>query len=208
MEISIIGFGELGIQVLSFLKSKVIKKFIYFDDLSNEKGVENSLPFSNYTNEAFKNSFFYVSLGYKHLEKKCMILNELKSLGRNTPAFIHPTSFINESAIIQLGVFIFPLCNIDKSVIIHQGTLLNNNVVVSHDTVIGKCCYLSPGVIVSGNVQIGDYTFIGAGSVISNNITIGKNVKIGIGTVVTKDIPDNASVIGNPMKFVTQLQLK
>ena len=57
-------------------------------------------------------------------------------------------------------------------------------------------------MVVCGHVSIGDYTFIGAGTTISNHVTIGKNVIIGIGTVVTKDVPDNVSVIGNPMRII------
>ena len=46
---------------------------------------------------------------------------------------------------------------------------------------------------------IGDNVFIGTGAKIIGNITIGNNVLIGANAVVTKDVPDNCTVIGNPM---------
>ena len=62
--------------------------------------------------------------------------------------------------------------------------------------------YLSPGVVLSGNVSVGADTFIGSGVIVSNGISIGSNSVIGIGSVITQDVPDNSTVIGNPMKFL------
>lgn len=50
-----------------------------------------------------------------------------------------------------------------------------------------------------GKPTIGNNVVIGSGAVIVGNISIGNNVKIGANSVVTKDVPDNATVIGNPM---------
>ena len=206
-EISIIGFGELGKQFYSFLKEENIV-FNIFDDLyqSNDKNVKTNL-FKQFIMS--KSNNFYVALGYKHLEIKNVILDNLDQLKKKTPSFIHETSFINKTSVINNAVFIYPMCNIDKNVFIDKGSLINNSVTISHDSKIGKCCYISPGVIISGNVSIDDYTFIGTGTIISNGVKIGKNVIVGVGTVITKDIPDDNYVIGNPMKFLKQpLNLK
>lgn len=34
------------------------------------------------------------------------------------------------------------------------------------------------------------------------NVIIGNNVVVGAGTVVTKSIPDNCTVVGNPMRII------
>jgi UDP-2-acetamido-3-amino-2,3-dideoxy-glucuronate N-acetyltransferase len=39
---------------------------------------------------------------------------------------------------------------------------------------------------------------IGMGALIIGGITIGKNAKIGMGAIVIHDVPDNATVVGNP----------
>ena len=202
MKVSIIGFGELGKQFLNYLKYESYSDFLFFDDNLNANSELNVVRFEEYKKDDYHETLFFVSLGYKHLLRKHQILLELKDLNRKIPAYVHKSCFVSHSAIIEDGVFMYPMCNVDKNVTLKSGTLLNNSVVISHDTVIGNCCYLSPGVVVCGDVIIGDYTFIGAGSIISNHVTIGKNVIIGIGTVVTKDIPDNVSVIGNPMRII------
>lgn len=49
---------------------------------------------------------------------------------------------------------------------------------------------------------IGNNVFVGAGAIIVGGVHIGNNVKIGAGAVVTKDVPDNCTVIGNPMQII------
>jgi sugar O-acyltransferase (sialic acid O-acetyltransferase NeuD family) len=206
-EKSIIGFGELGSQILGFIKQEN-DLINLFDDFTENNVLYKKYSFDSYLNELFKDNKFYVTIGYNYLKLKLDILNSLQGLNRACPSFIHSTSFINDSALIEEASYIYPMCNVDKNVIIKKGVILNNGVIISHDSQINECCYISPGVIISGNVEVKKCTFIGSGTIVSNGIKIGENVKIGIGSVITKDVPDNSSVIGNPMRFlVTNLNL-
>lgn len=208
MQIAFIGYGELGRQIHAFIQQSYSpEETIFFDDLLYEQKLANSFPFDLYEHELYKNHLFIIGLGYKQLLAKQQTILRLDELGRTIYSFIHPTCYVNSSAIIEKGVVAYPMCNIDKEVKVGKGVLLNNSVTISHNTVIGNCCYLSPGVVLSGNVKMGEKTFIGAGAVVANDIRIGKNVIIGIGTVVTQDVADNSCVIGNPMKFVNSLHL-
>ena len=208
MKIAFIGYGDLGRQVHALLlQTGSITEAIFFDDNLSPQKHENVFPFETYQDELYKNYSFIVSLGYKQLPAKKRIVQKLEDLGRSLYSFIHPSCFVNPSAMIEKGVIAYPMCNIDKEVKIGKGVILNNSVTVSHNTVIGDCCYLSPGVILSGNVTSGEYTFFGTGAIVANNISIGKNAVIGIGTVVTQDVADNSSVIGNPMRVVNSLHL-
>ncbi|MGZ8559881.1 MAG: acetyltransferase [Chitinophagaceae bacterium] len=208
MQIAFIGYGELGRQIHAFIRQLYSPaETIFFDDVLHAQKQADSLPFDSYEQELYKNHLFIIGLGYKHLLAKQRAILRLDELGRTIYSFIHPTCFVNSSAIIENGVIAYPMCNIDKEVKIGKGVLLNNSVTISHNTVIGNCCYLSPGVVLSGNVDIGEKTFIGAGAIVANDISIGKNVIIGIGTVVTQHVADDSCVIGNPMKFVNSLHL-
>lgn len=53
------------------------------------------------------------------------------------------------------------------------------------------------------NPIIGDNVDIYANAVIFGGIHIGNNVKIGAGAVVNKDVPDNCTVVGNPMRIIS-----
>lgn len=49
---------------------------------------------------------------------------------------------------------------------------------------------------------LGDNVDIYANAVIFGGIKIGSNVKIGAGSIVNKDVPDNCTVVGNPMRII------
>lgn len=84
--------------------------------------------------------------------------------------------------------------------IIGKGTKIDNLVHVAHNVKIGKNCRIICLVGIGGSVEIGDGSFVGISANIKNQKKIGKNVIVGMGAVVTKDVPDNATVIGNPAR--------
>ena len=48
----------------------------------------------------------------------------------------------------------------------------------------------------------GDNVSVFANAVVIGNVKIGNNVKIAAGSVCYKDVPDNCTVVGNPMKII------
>lgn len=79
-------------------------------------------------------------------------------------------------------------------------------IVVNPTAVIGNNCNLSQFTTIGSNhghaAVIGDNTYIGPNVCIVENVTIGNNVTIGAGSIVTKDIPDNATAVGNYAKVI------
>jgi sugar O-acyltransferase (sialic acid O-acetyltransferase NeuD family) len=203
MKLAMVGFGELGRQILALLSAEQDPDQIcYFDDLEVRQGSEQAFPFSAYSDDRFRPFDFYVCLGYKHLLAKAHIIDQLLALRRRLPSYVALSTYVSPSATVGQGTIVYPMCNVDKAVRIGNGVLVNNSVTISHDSAIGDCCYLSPGATIAGFVDIGKCTFVGAGAIVANNVTIGSNAVIGIGTVVTRDVPSGASVIGNPMKIL------
>ena len=76
---------------------------------------------------------------------------------------------------------------------------------VAHECIVGDHVTFAPRVSCNGNVQIGDRAYIGTGAVIRQGtpgkpLRIGADAVIGMGAVVTKDVPDGATVVGNPAR--------
>lgn len=79
-------------------------------------------------------------------------------------------------------------------------------IVVNPTTIIGNNCNLGQFTTIGSNygkaAEIGDGTYIGPNVCIVEHVKIGSNVTIGAGSVVTKDIPDNATAVGNYAKVI------
>ena len=79
-------------------------------------------------------------------------------------------------------------------------------IIVNPTTIIGNNCNLSQFTTIGSNEKhaaiIGDNVYIGPNVCIVENVIIGSNVTIGAGSVVTKDIPDNATAVGNYAKVI------
>ena len=83
----------------------------------------------------------------------------------------------------------------ERPLIVNVTTVLGNNVNLSQFTTIGA----------NGGRQaavIGDNVYIGPNVCIIDHVKIGDNATIGAGSVVTKDIPDNATAVGNYAKVI------
>ena len=79
-------------------------------------------------------------------------------------------------------------------------------IVINSTAVIGNNCNLSQFTTIGSNGNqaaiIGDNVYIGPNVCIVEDVKIGNNVTIGAGSVVTKDIPDNATAVGNYEKVI------
>ncbi len=79
-------------------------------------------------------------------------------------------------------------------------------VVINPTARIGNNCNISQFDTIGSNngkaAIIGDNVYIGPNVCIVENVKIGNNVTIGAGSVVTKDIPDNATAVGNYAKVI------
>ena len=98
------------------------------------------------------------------------------------------------------GVMVAANATLNPLVELGTGVICNTSSSIDHECKIGDFTHIAPGAVLCGNVLVGKGTFVGANSVVRQGIKIGNNVTIGAGTVVVKDIPDGATVVGNPAK--------
>ncbi|MDE1768340.1 MAG: N-acetyltransferase [Candidatus Micrarchaeota archaeon] len=112
-------------------------------------------------------------------------------------------------------------CKIESFVYIEEGVVIGDNckikpnVYIPTGVEIGNGVFIGPGVTFTNDkypkssgdwkllkTTVDDGASIGAHSVVLPGIKIGKDSMIGAGSVVTKDVPDNATVYGNPAKQI------
>lgn len=143
-------------------------------------------------------------------------------IGSNT--LIEEGSYVGDNARIGDN------CRIHRNVFIDKNVKIGNLVKIQNNNSIYEGVTLEDGVFIGTNVSfindlyprailnngqqvgIGDWTrvetrvcygaSIGAGAVILGGVTIGRWAMVGAGAVVVKDVPDGATVVGNPAKVI------
>lgn len=101
-------------------------------------------------------------------------------------------SEIGHGNLISAGVIVNAKAKIGHHCLIHSGVLIDR------DAEIGDYVQIGPKAVIGANVTIGENTFIGSGVIIVPGIKVGKNARIGAGSVVIANVPDKATVFGNP----------
>src|ERR671931_1565095 len=103
---------------------------------------------------------------------------------------------------VTTGVEIHPAARIGQALFIDHGA----GVVIGETAEIGDDVTLYQGVTLGGtgfqrgkrHPTVGDEVTIGSGAKLLGPISVGRGAKIGANTVVVGDVPDNATVVGNP----------
>jgi acetyltransferase EpsM len=115
---------------------------------------------------------------------------------------IHPTAIVSPTASIGLGTVVLVNAIINSDAVLGDHVIINTAVVIEHDCRIADFVHISPNATLSGNVSVGEGTHIGVGVVVIPGVKIGKWCTIGAGTVLLNDVPDGATVVGNPGRII------
>lgn len=117
-------------------------------------------------------------------------------------SLIHSASNISKRAQIGEGTVIMAGVSINSDVKIGQHCIVNTNTSIDHDCVIDNFVHISPNVGLAGDVHVGEGTHVGIGTNVIQGIKIGKWSTIGAGAVIIHDVPDGATVVGNPGRVI------
>tara|TARA_Y100001970_G_scaffold292316_1_gene433103 strand:- start:12223 stop:12795 length:573 start_codon:yes stop_codon:yes gene_type:complete len=112
------------------------------------------------------------------------------------------------------GIEIHPAVKIGKNLFIDHGmgfvagetSEIANNVTIYHGVTLGG---ISPAenshqqIDVKRHPTILDNVIIGSGAQVLGPITVGKGARIGANTVILKDVPEYATMVGNPAKNIS-----
>ena len=147
--------------------------------------------------------YFNVAIGDGRVRKS--IVDEVA--GEAIPLAISaPDVLVLDGNEIGVGAVMCPRSMITSNAKIGDYFQCNYYSHVAHDCVIGDFVTFAPGVRCNGRVRIDDFAYIGSNVVIREGtperpLRIGREAVVGMGAVVTKDVPDGATVTGNPARL-------
>lgn len=134
---------------------------------------------------------------------------------------------IGDGANIREGVLIGSGCVIGQNVTINYDAQLSDHVRIMNGTHITGGCRIGRGTFIGANVStmnarlkglveyeftgavppiIGEKCMIGSAAVLLPGVHIGNGAIVGAGAVVTQDVPDGATVLGQPARVTVELE--
>ena len=141
-----------------------------------------------------------VAIGGPHGSDRREIAAALRGLGLEVPTLIHRDAHIARTAEIAEGAQVLIGAVIGAGARIAGSTIVNSRASVDHDCVIEEGAHVGPGATLAGEIYVGEDAFIGTGAVVLPRVRIGRGAVVGAGAVVLKDVPDGATVVGNPAR--------
>lgn len=151
--------------------------------------------------ELLEKDVFFVNLITGSTKTRYESSRTMAQAGCRFTNFIHPDI---DLTLTKVGVGNY----FQDHVIIQADATIGNNcsihiaALVAHEVTIGDSVFIAHAVSLSGSVSIGDGTFVGTNATIIPRVRIGKWATVGAGSVVVKDVPDYATVVGNPAKVI------
>jgi sugar O-acyltransferase (sialic acid O-acetyltransferase NeuD family) len=152
----------------------------------------------------FRKEFDYVFAALGNADLRLNALSAAARLGFKLTSVVHPSAVVSgfcnigPGAVVAGGAVINVGCKLDR------GCIVNTGATVDHDCVLGEGVHICPGAHLAGNVRVGSRTWFGIGAVAKQGVTIGSGVTVGAGAVVIKDVPDGATVVGNPARLLNK----
>ena len=122
------------------------------------------------------------------------IFQRLREMDFTFPTFVHPSAFVEDTAVLSEGVQVLAQSYVSSESTIGFGSLINSGVIISHDTEAGLCVNMSPGAMIAGTVKVADFAQIGMGATINLGVRIGSGAIIGNSAVVKADVPAGGRV--------------
>jgi len=207
-KIFIAGAGGHMKEQIEWLKDFLIEKNDYEIEgfLSNQKLVKNQYRLPTILEKNLKigkNIYIFLAIGDPLIRQK--IINRFKNY--NFLTMIHPSSLISSSARIGKGCSISPQCVLAGDAKIDNFNNLNSGTYISHDCSIGKNNTFAPAVKILGGCTIGKNNFFGSNSVLLPKIKVLNENIIGAGAVVVSNFKSKNTIVGNPAKIKSNLNI-
>jgi sugar O-acyltransferase (sialic acid O-acetyltransferase NeuD family) len=130
------------------------------------------------------------------------ISEAVEARGGRIATIIHPAAVISASARIGAGTLISAGVVVQMDAQVGRYCTLNTACTVDHDNVLEDGVNIAPGAHLAGGVRVGDGAFIGIGATIKGWLRIGARATVGAGAVVLREVPDGATVVGNPARLM------
>ena len=194
---NIIGASGHGKVIIDLLNSRMLEIHEILDDNPAITGIYNYPVVHEFTPEVLKHKTI-VAIG-DNLTRKRVVDNFSGNFFRGIG---HATAVVDHTVELGEGTVIMANAAVNADTTIGSHCILNTGCVVEHDCLLENYVHISPGAVLAGGVLVGEGSHVGIGALVIPGKKIGKWSTIGAGAVIIEDVPDFATVVGNPGKII------
>jgi sugar O-acyltransferase (sialic acid O-acetyltransferase NeuD family) len=198
MKLAVIGAGGHSKVVAEVARSAGYEVICFVaNDKTEHFGLE-VISFEDFLKSPIKTA----AIGIGNNVARKNVYEELKQNGIECPVLIHTSATISPTATIGEASVVMPHSVVNADANIGTACIINTAAVIEHDCTIGDFTHISPNAALAGGVTVGEMSHIGIGANVIQLIKIGKGCIIGAGAAVISDIPDSATAVGVPARFL------
>ena len=194
---NIYGASGHGKVVIDIVQSRMMDIHQVLDDNPVITGIYNYPVVHDFTPEVLRRKTI-VAIGDNKVRRK--VVNNFP--GVFYKGISHATAVVDRTVELGEGTVIMANAAVNADTIIGSHCILNTGCIVEHDCLLENFVHISPGAVLAGGVKVSEGSHIGIGALIIPGKKIGKWCTIGAGAVIIEDIPDFATVVGNPGRII------
>jgi sugar O-acyltransferase (sialic acid O-acetyltransferase NeuD family) len=203
--LAMVGSSKLSDRLIYYFEDTGFGNVVgMFDDLETRGVIKHDRPILGKIEDIpglFKKRAFgsvAIAIGYKHRKFRKEVFEYLKRRRVPIATFVHPSAYVEKSAVIKEGSIVLVHCTIDMHARLCENVFLSSRCFVSHNVEVGAHTYCGPAVNLAGDTEVGECCFLGIDTTSIDGIKIGMNVQTAAGSVLTKDVPDHVLMAGVP----------
>ena len=188
--------------VLSLIRALGLAVSVIFDDDPTKTSLHDISVINPYQSDVYPKIPILIAIGNNAIRQQ--LAAKIQHLISSPVA--HPSAIVDLTARFGAGTVVLHRAIVQADAQLGKHVIINTGASVDHDCIIQDFAQIGPGAVLCGNVRIGTGTLIGAGAVLLPGVSVGAWATVGAGSVVTHDVPDGATVWGNPARAISNYQ--
>lgn len=204
MILAIYGAGGLGREIFDIAtrantKTPRWKQILFIDDFSEEGECFGAKKIHFESLMKIKDQCECV-IGIGEPSSREKIFQKLRTEDFRLATLVDPTAVISPFAKIGEGTIICEYVTLHTGVVLDENILIQPFCNIGHDIKVGSHSVLSSYCAPGGSIVFGKRVYAGMQSTLKEMITVGDDAIIGMGAVVYQNVPEKATVVGNPAR--------